>query len=140
MSANKSQKSRLLRRDGLECHYCKKDCNPLSKVNDPMHPTIEHVIPRSRRGKDLMSNYVVACAGCNSKRGNEMFYCDCDWCAPLYAEYSLNEVRRMYMMERVRVRKNRHGRWTVTSGSGKRFFKSWNDALAAAMEMTRVEV
>jgi len=39
-------------------------------------PTAEHLIPRSKGGKDRISNYICDCAECNSKRGNMDFY---DW-------------------------------------------------------------
>lgn len=39
-------------------------------------PTAEHLQPKSKGGKDRISNYICDCAECNSARGNTDFY---DW-------------------------------------------------------------
>ena len=51
---------RIFRRDNNECVYCtsKKDL------------TIDHVIPRSRGGKNTWENLVTCCSKCNLKKGN----------------------------------------------------------------------
>jgi 5-methylcytosine-specific restriction endonuclease McrA len=36
----------------------------------PNAPTLEHVIPRSKRGSNFLANLVVACWHCNSDRGD----------------------------------------------------------------------
>ncbi|MBU0579856.1 MAG: HNH endonuclease [Candidatus Margulisbacteria bacterium] len=46
-------------RDNYECQYCGKKNNL----------TIDHVIPRSRGGKDVWTNVVVACTRCNNEKG-----------------------------------------------------------------------
>jgi 5-methylcytosine-specific restriction endonuclease McrA len=50
----------LLRRDRHQCQYCGSN----------KHLTIDHIIPRSRGGKDSWENLVIACAGCNSRKSN----------------------------------------------------------------------
>ena len=32
--------------------------------------TVDHLVPKSRGGKDAPSNFALACKPCNSKRGN----------------------------------------------------------------------
>ncbi len=49
------------RRDGMRCQYCGKSNVQL---------TIDHIIPRSRGGKDEWENLVTACVSCNNKKGN----------------------------------------------------------------------
>ncbi len=52
----------LMLRDNHTCQYCgKKD-----------QLTIDHVIPRSRGGKDTWQNMIVACHRCNHLKGHEL--------------------------------------------------------------------
>jgi 5-methylcytosine-specific restriction endonuclease McrA len=51
----------LLHRDGGTCQYC---------GNSGELMTLDHVIPRSRGGKDVWENVVIACGRCNTKKGN----------------------------------------------------------------------
>ena len=50
----------VIRRDGNCCQYC--------GLNDRI--TIDHVMPRSRGGKDTWTNLVAACVPCNNRKGN----------------------------------------------------------------------
>lgn len=50
-------------RDNLTCQYC--------QVKPPRENlTIDHVIPRSRGGKSIWENVVLACQRCNSVKGS----------------------------------------------------------------------
>ena len=51
----------VMRRDNFECQYCGKK----SAL------TIDHVIPKSRGGKDTWENLTTACERCNVKKGNK---------------------------------------------------------------------
>jgi len=53
-------RSRIYRRDNQECVYCgsKKDL------------TLDHVLPKSRGGKNEWTNLVTSCFKCNLKKGN----------------------------------------------------------------------
>ena len=53
-------RTQIYKRDDYECQYCgsKKDL------------TIDHIIPRSRGGKDTWENLVACCYKCNTKKGN----------------------------------------------------------------------
>lgn len=50
----------ILKRDRHKCQYCDK--------SDKL--TIDHVIPKSRGGKDIWENLVTACTTCNHIKGN----------------------------------------------------------------------
>lgn len=50
----------LMKRDRYACQYCGKKADL----------TIDHVLPRSRGGKDSWENLVTACNKCNVKKGN----------------------------------------------------------------------
>lgn len=50
----------VIRRDGFCCQYC--------GTRDRL--TIDHVMPKSRGGRDSWENLVAACVSCNSKKGN----------------------------------------------------------------------
>ena len=55
-------KRNIFLRDGYSCAYC--------GTNSPELLTIDHVMPRSRRGKDTWENLVSSCYACNSKKAN----------------------------------------------------------------------
>jgi 5-methylcytosine-specific restriction endonuclease McrA len=50
----------VLRRDSHRCGYCAKSAN-----------TIDHVIPKSRGGKDTWENLVACCLRCNNLKGDK---------------------------------------------------------------------
>lgn len=54
----------VYKRDDHECQYCG------SKQN----LTIDHVIPKSKGGKDTWDNVVAACATCNVSKGNRLLH------------------------------------------------------------------
>ena len=51
----------ILRRDAYKCAYCGRGDLPL---------TIDHVIPKSKGGRDTWENLVCACTLCNNKKGD----------------------------------------------------------------------
>jgi hypothetical protein len=51
----------LFKHDSNMCQYC-------GEYFSPRHLTRDHVIPRSRGGKDVWSNVVASCFVCNSVR------------------------------------------------------------------------
>jgi len=53
----------LYRRDGYTCRYCGQ--RPRA---DEL--TIDHVVPRSQGGRTNWENCVLACEGCNKRKGN----------------------------------------------------------------------
>lgn len=50
----------ILRRDRFRCQYC----GSREKL------TVDHVIPKSRGGRDTWENLVAACTPCNNRKGN----------------------------------------------------------------------
>jgi 5-methylcytosine-specific restriction endonuclease McrA len=51
----------VLRRDHSSCQYCGTN----------KHLTLDHVIPRSKGGRHTWDNVVIACAKCNSRKGDK---------------------------------------------------------------------
>lgn len=49
-----------------KCFYCKKSFNSRRKK------TIDHVIPLDKGGEHVMTNLVIACQSCNSKKSNRI--------------------------------------------------------------------
>lgn len=56
----KPTKAAIYRRDNYTCQYCGSTRNL----------TIDHVVPRSRGGKDVWSNLTLACSKCNTKKSD----------------------------------------------------------------------
>jgi 5-methylcytosine-specific restriction endonuclease McrA len=56
-------KKNILVRDGFRCAYCGEKSQKL---------TIDHIIPRSRGGRDSFENCVAACRSCNRRKGGRM--------------------------------------------------------------------
>ena len=50
----------VFKRDRFSCQYCGTSHNL----------TLDHVIPRSRKGKSTWNNLVTACKNCNSRKGD----------------------------------------------------------------------
>lgn len=50
----------VLQRDNHLCGYCRK----------PAH-TMDHILPKSRGGKDTWENTIAACLRCNGVKGNQ---------------------------------------------------------------------
>lgn len=60
----------LYRKARALCHYCG---GKVSRDVDESHPdraTLDHRIPRSRGGSNARANIVLACRGCNERKGN----------------------------------------------------------------------
>lgn len=56
------------------CHCGRTDLVNTHTNNHDWSATIDHVIPKSLQGKNHPSNYAIACAPCNTKRGSGPFY------------------------------------------------------------------
>ena len=84
----------LFERDGHTCQYC-------GNSSSPRHLTRDHVIPRSRGGKDVWTNVVASCFVCNSVRKRDKT--PREWgvellsvpYAPCYAEHLLLQGRHI---------------------------------------------
>lgn len=53
----------LWKRDGFRCQYCGV-CPPSDEI------TVDHVVPKSRGGRTVFENTVLACIDCNKKKDN----------------------------------------------------------------------
>ena len=60
-SKPKFSKRSVFIRDNYQCQYCGKHSTK---------PTIDHVIPRSKGGRNDWANAVTACHECNNKKGD----------------------------------------------------------------------
>lgn len=60
-----------------KCHYCGVKLVFGKKQKSFNFATVDHVQPKSLGGEDALSNFVLACMGCNSLRGNMSYekYC-----------------------------------------------------------------
>ncbi|MBP9837491.1 MAG: HNH endonuclease [Proteobacteria bacterium] len=57
----------LLARDNFQCQYCTVSLTSATS-------TIDHVVPRSQGGTTCWQNIVIACHGCNRKKGGRTPY------------------------------------------------------------------
>ena len=62
----------LYERDGGVCWICGKLCDMTADYNDNMYPSIDHVLPISKGGKDSWDNVRLAHRLCNSVRGDRV--------------------------------------------------------------------
>lgn len=61
-------------RDGNACVYCGFKFEPPRVEGDLLigpAPTVDHLLPRSRGGKNTVENLVTACWSCNSTKRNK---------------------------------------------------------------------
>jgi len=93
MAAAKSQLNKLYGQYGGRCHYCNCKTQRATSGNATKGniATRDHVVPKYMGGANAMENYVLACHKCNSRRGNQLFYCDCMHCAPMIREALNNQ-------------------------------------------------
>jgi 5-methylcytosine-specific restriction endonuclease McrA len=61
----KLNRKNLFARDRRRCQYCGRKV-PTSELS------LDHIIPRSRRGKTVWENVVTCCADCNVKKGGRL--------------------------------------------------------------------
>lgn len=88
----------LLHRDSHTCQYCGHSGDDL---------TLDHVMPRSRKGGDTWDNIVTACVRCNVKKGNR---------TPKEARMSLKQTPRrpyssLYFEVTKHLRNGVHQEW-----------------------------
>lgn len=99
----------LFRRDLHICGYCGR------KFGDDQL-TRDHIIPRSRGGKDIWTNVVTACRHCNNDKDNKML----DECGMelLYVPYVPNRAEALILANRrILADQMTHLRSYVPSGS-----------------------
>lgn len=57
-------------RDGWRCHLCGRHIDRQLSGNDERGPTIDHLVPVSSGGRDVLENVALAHRRCNVARGN----------------------------------------------------------------------
>ena len=64
----------MLVRDNYTCIYCgvKPGMSVKDKIVSRADMTIDHILPRSRGGKDTWTNTASACSTCNHRKGDRM--------------------------------------------------------------------
>lgn len=64
----------VLARDNYTCIYCGTRTGDVlrNKVVTKSDFTVDHILPRSRGGKDTWTNTACACYGCNHRKGDRM--------------------------------------------------------------------
>ncbi len=55
----------VLIRDCYQCQYCGIQCGPQAA-------TVDHIIPKSRKGLNTWENVVTACHPCNRRKGSKL--------------------------------------------------------------------
>ena len=65
MTTTESFRSLVVARAGGACEYCR-----LLELATGMTFHVEHVVPRSQRGKTTMPNLALSCPGCNLAKGD----------------------------------------------------------------------
>lgn len=96
----KFSRKNILARDGYCCQYCGRRF-PTGDLS------IDHVIPKSRGGKSIWTNVVVACSRCNTRKGDR-----------LPAEAGMKPARKPEIPKRNpvapdRLERERHRIWSV---------------------------
>lgn len=64
----------VLRRDGYTCIYCGIEAGAVrgNQIITKAEFTIDHLVPRSRDGRNTWVNTACACKSCNQRKGNRM--------------------------------------------------------------------
>jgi len=65
-------KRSLLKNGCLKCEYCNAHVFPNIDRRSHQRATIDHVIPRSKGGKETLNNLKLSCLKCNKEKGNEI--------------------------------------------------------------------
>ena len=123
---------RLVRRDNGICHYCFSPTN--RRHGSAKQATKEHVVPRSHGGANQLSNYVLACATCNNRRADMLFFCKCSTCTTLINEALAQDRFIRYVFDNIitfnKVRVEKRGDvWTAKRGYAHRHFDTHAEAI-----------
>lgn len=72
-----SRKARLIRerlfmKQGGFCFYCLEPMDMATPIQThPRRGTLDHIVPRSRGGTNVLSNLVLACYNCNRSKADQ---------------------------------------------------------------------
>jgi 5-methylcytosine-specific restriction endonuclease McrA len=63
----------LCKRQNGKCFWCRREITPKANhcLSDMTRPTVDHLVPRSKSGKNNVENLVASCSECNNKKGED---------------------------------------------------------------------
>jgi hypothetical protein len=76
------------RQGGWHCHYCRESLLAAEA-------TLDHVVPRSLGGRDVLRNLVLACACCNAAKSDALGWCSCNLCKRSVKVWTADQTRRL---------------------------------------------
>lgn len=138
---NDNMVQRLMNQANGLCHYCNKPCSRKGGPKSSRYPTRDHVVPRSLGGKNSITNYVLACSGCNNDRGTSLFYCDCRDCVEIIYDYLYDPEALNSIFDGI-INHNKpkvtcgESKWGVRIGHSKKYFDTFGEAIAFATTKT----
>lgn len=71
-SMTKLERLAIYERDGWQCQLCDEALDMGAHFNDPMAPTLDHIVPQSVETDHSPGNLRAAHRICNAKRGNRV--------------------------------------------------------------------
>lgn len=132
----RSHINQLVNRDGGDCHYCKipvrLDAGVYKKnkhIKD--RATRDHIVPKSMGGLGTLKNFVLACAECNEKRGDNLYYCACAFCTGVVEDFMQRHFGGTFGPVKPRVWKHHDGTWVTSYGLNSYSWNNWNSAMRA---------
>lgn len=134
---------RIIERDGPGCHYCKgrvrvgRDHAENMRLGDKL-ATKDHIVPKSMGGPGVTENFVLACKGCNEKRGDNLYYCACAFCVATVAAFMERHFGGTFGPVKPRVWKHHDGRWITSYGLNSYGWDNWKSAMRAVPSAERV--
>lgn len=99
--------------------------------HNPRLATADHIVPKSMGGPGHLHNFVLACRGCNEKRGDNLYYCRCSFCKTAITGF-FNYMFSGVVIGPVKPRVWKHaGRWVTSYGLNSYSWPSWHSAMRA---------
>ncbi len=73
----RSKRKKIFRRDDFTCHYCgwkpdKETAILRENSENGMWLTVDHIVPESEGGSNVLENLITVCADCNQKKGKKL--------------------------------------------------------------------
>jgi 5-methylcytosine-specific restriction endonuclease McrA len=76
VSQKRARREQLYVRDGRCCALCNRVLK--EKGPEELRPTLDHIIPQSRGGSNVLANLRLTCASCNSGRNKDNHFTEFD--------------------------------------------------------------
>ena len=71
-----TKRRKRLWNENPNCYWCGKLTSMTSKEGSHDFATVDHVVPRSKGGRNYYENTVLSCYDCNQKKGNRVNHSD----------------------------------------------------------------